>query len=132
MNDYKAVWCYDREGKTNKQFKIARMDSVELLSDPWYDEDRHQVPFSDAFRMSAEAPLAEVEAFLSLKAYNLLIEEYPRAAQYVQARKNKYQLNIPVADYNGIGRFVMGLPGEVVVSRPEEFKKFLEGKRKVF
>lgn len=132
MEDYKAVWCYDVEDKSNKQFKVARMKGVELLPLSWFHESEHSVPFTDAFRMAAAAPCATVVALLSLKAYNLIIEEYPLTEKYITKEKNQYRLEIPIADYPGIGRFVLGLPGEIEVLQPEGFKDFLREKRKSF
>ncbi|MEJ7829013.1 MAG: hypothetical protein WKF91_12470 [Segetibacter sp.] len=97
---------------------------VKLSSTLWQHQEKHNVPFVDAFRMSAEAPVATVHANLTLKAYNLLVEEFPLAEAYVKPLNGKYLLNIPVADFNGIGRFVMGLLGDVQVDGPNEFIKF--------
>ena len=43
-----------------------------------------------------------------------------------------YNLKIPIAGYQGIGRFVMGLPGEVEVSGSSGFKKYLKEELKKF
>lgn len=123
--DYCAVWCFDTKDKSNKQFKISRMQEVKPLPSSWEFETNHQIPFTDAFHMAADRPVATVEAILSLKAYNLLREEYPLAEKYISQQDKSYHLKIPVADYHGIGRFVMGLPGEINVPAPEGFKKFL-------
>ena len=78
--------------------------------------------------MAATAPLATVTATLSLKACNLLNEEYPLANPYIIAQEQQYLLQIPVADFNGIGRFVLGLAGEVKVLSPDSFIAFLKEK----
>jgi len=133
--DYVAVWCFDTVSHNCKQFRVSRMKGAVELSTAWQYESEHKVPYCDAFRMSADRdqPLTKVEAVLSLKAYNLLIEEYPLAEQYIQKKQdNSYLLCIPVADFSGIGRFVMGLPGEIEVLAPEDFKVFLEEKRKIY
>ena len=128
LPDYSAVWCYEPESKTSKQFKIARMQNIEPLPDNWRHEQQHTLPFIDAFRMAATAPLATVTATLSLKACNLLNEEYPLANPYIIAQEQEYLLQIPVADFNGIGRFVLGLAGEVKVLSPDSFIDFLKEK----
>ncbi|MBD0333250.1 MAG: transcriptional regulator, partial [Chitinophagaceae bacterium] len=56
--------------------------------------------------------------------------EYPPAKKYIQAENGNYRLQIPIADFQGIGRFVLGLLGEVKVLGPEAFIKFLEEKQK--
>ena len=77
LPDYRAVWCYDIKSNSCKQFKIARMQSVALSSSAWRYAGKHQEPFTDVFRVSAMKPFTTVELLLTLKAYNLLIEEYP-------------------------------------------------------
>lgn len=124
--DYIAVWAYDTGDKTNKQFRISRSGNVESQSCSWQHEKEHAKPFTDAFSMAAEKPIDTVEAILSLKAYNLLIEEHPLSEKYITKEKTKYRLKIPVADYHGIGRFAMGLPGDVKVVGTNKFKGFLK------
>lgn len=133
LPDYAAIWCFDTESLTCKQFRVSRMREVIELSSNWQHESEHKVPYCDAFHMAAPKAIAKVEALLSLKAYNLLIEEYPLAEPYIQKHQdNRYLLAIPIADFSGIGRFVMGLPGEVEIVAPESFKAFLKEKRKVY
>jgi len=130
LEDFSAVWCYDAETHTSKQFKIARMQNIEVLPNYWQYEPKHALPFIDVFRMAGPEPIATVTATLTLKACNLLTEEYPLAQQYVTPKNNHYTIAIPVADYNGIGRFVLGLCEDVEVHGPEAFKDFLKEKIK--
>lgn len=132
MEDYKAVWCYDLSDNKNKQFRISRIGHVEVLDKIWEYEKHHNLPFFDAFRMSATEPIARVNAVLTLKAYNLIREEYPLSEQYLEKVMNQYKLDIPIADFHGIGRFVLGLPGEIEVIEPKEFKVFLQQIKKRF
>lgn len=127
-DDYQAVWCWERQSGSNKLFLIGRMESVTVAEEPWRHELAHRIPFTDAFRMSAKEPVASVEAVLSLKAFNLLCEEYPLAKKYIHAQNGTYRLQIPVADFQGIGRFMLSLPGEVKVLGPEAFLTFLKEK----
>lgn len=130
--DYEAIWCLDLEDKKVKQFRISRINEVEILKDKWQHASLHQVPFTDAFRMSAEGPITTIKAILSLKAYNLLREEFPAALPYLEKRTSQYYLEIPIADFHGIGRFVMGLPEDIEITESEEFKDFLREKQKNF
>lgn len=131
MSDYKAIWCYDLKDQKVKQFKISRTQEVDVLTAAWKYSDYHKLPFTDAFRMSALEPILQVEATLSLKAYNLLKEEFPAATPFVKQHEKEYQLNIPIADYHGIGRFVLGLLDEIKVCSPQQFKDFLNEKIKI-
>jgi proteasome accessory factor C len=130
LDDHAAIWCFDIADNQCKQFRLARMESVQLSATGWQYENDHLVPFCDAFRLSAPTPIATVVAKLSLKAYNLLIEEFPLSQPYIKTDVHQYMLAIPVADYHGIGRFVMGLWDEITVVEPEDFLNFLEEKRK--
>lgn len=130
LDDYAALWCFDISDKQCKQFRLARMESVELSTAGWRHESEHLIPFCDAFRLAAPESVAMVAATLSLKAYNLLLEEYPLSRSCISACAQQYRLEIPVADFHGIGRFVLGLPEEVVVEGPPDFLRFLEEKRK--
>lgn len=130
LSDYSAVWCYELESRSCKQFKIARIETVSIVDKLWNFANQHRLPFVDAFRMSSARSVATVRATLTLKAYNLLLEEYPLASQYIQPSGNLYSLEIPVADFSGIARFVLGLPGEVHVTAPPQFIEFLKNKRK--
>ena len=130
LSDYTGIWCFEVESKRCKQFKVARIAGVTLLDNRWQHSTAHQLPFVDAFRMSAIFEIARVKATLTLKAYNLLVEEYPLALAYINTANGVYVLDIPVADFNGVGRFVLGLAGEVEVLGPAEFIQFIEQRRK--
>lgn len=126
LPQYEGVWCFDPADKKNKQFLISRITEVIVEKTGWQYTQRHSIPFTDAFGMSAEAPAATIKLRLNLKACNLLLEEHPQAKQYLQPEGNEYTVDIPVADYHGVGRFVLGLPGDVQVIAPVAFKRFLQ------
>lgn len=132
LPDYRAVWCYEYESNSCKQFKLARIHEVEPINLTWQMETSHKVHFTDAFRISSETSKDNIKVRLSLKAWNLLSEEFPLSRNHVREEKGTNLLEIPVAGYQGIGRFVMGLPGEVEVVGSEGFKEFLRGERKKF
>jgi proteasome accessory factor C len=120
-----AVWCYEPESGANKQFKLSRIQSVVLTPQPWQHEPEHQSMFVDAFGFAAPQPLATVRVWLSLKAANLLQEEYPDTRTHISEAEYGYYFTGPVANWKGIGRFVKGMEGDVVVAEPEEFKNYL-------
>lgn len=135
LPEYSAVWCFDLLDNVCKQFKISRLDEVEDVDSDWLHEDLHRVPFVDVFRMSGLEAIDTVHVELTLKAANLLREEFPLSEPFLNVKDNsidtekknlKYLLSISVADFHGIGRFILGLPGEVNVIGPESFKCFLK------
>jgi hypothetical protein len=86
----------------------------------------------DAFRISSQEQIL-VKLKLSLRAFNLLIEEYPLAEKYVCIEDDNYRhFEAPVCGFEGVGRFCMGLPGEVEIIEPESFKSFIKEKIKNF
>lgn len=131
LPDYRGVWCFDTEDQLNKQFYLSRIKEVQLRKTSWFYREKHQIPFTDAFRMGAPKVKTQVNLQLSLKAYNLLKEEYPLAIQFVTQNGKGYEAEIPIAAFEGVGRFVMGLPGEVHVCGPTEFKTYLKEKSKL-
>jgi len=129
LPDYSGIWCYETASDSCKQFKISRIAAIEVLAQPWANEAAHTVAFTDAFRMSGSNAKLIVEARLSLKAFNLLIEEFPLAEQYLIKHGDYYRLKVPVASFEGIGRFVLGMAGEVHIVSPKSFINFLEKKQ---
>jgi hypothetical protein len=47
---------------------------------------------------------------------------------YIQKQENHYLFHAPIANFEGAGRFVLGLMDEIKVLGPEEFKNFLKTK----
>ena len=132
-SNYLYVWGYDYDAGTCKTFKIARASEVILTEDSWKNKRRHIKREIDAFRMSGEKKIS-VKMKLGLVAYNLITEEFPKAEQFIKKVKDdKYVFDGWVCKFDGISRFILGLPGEVEVIAPKELKGFLREKvSKVF
>ena len=125
--NYISVWCYDPETRNNKLFKTARVKDVEVLNKKWENESKHNEGHLDVFRISSYEK-KPVKLKLSLMACNLLIEEYPMAEEFITQAENHYIFDGWVSEWDGVGRFVMGLIDEIEVIKPAEFKKFLDKK----
>lgn len=124
-HDYVSIWCYEPISAQNKLFKISRIGSVEILDRPWEYAAEHETNLVDVFRVGGDKK-KPVKMYLSLRAYNLLIEEYPAAGQFIKPFNEKmYLFDGWVCSYEGITRFVLGLVNEVIVLQPKEFKDFL-------
>ena len=120
------VWAYDVEDGCNKLFKIARIGGVDAESD-WNHEKEHKAGFLDIFRMSSFTQ-THVKLEMSLRAKNLLCEEYPLAPSEVHQEDGKWILDTMVSSMEGVGRFVMGLADEVRVVDSPELETFVKSK----
>ena len=118
--NYVQVWCYDTEDGVCKLFKTARIGEVEPTDTPWEHADVHTEGFIDAFRMHG-TQRHRVRLELGLLAYNLLCEEYPLAERDVRPLgRGRWLLDTEVANFTGVGRFVVGLLDDIrVVDTPE-------------
>lgn len=124
--NYQFVWAFEPESRACKLFKTSRTGLVEVLERGYQHEELHEDIPMDVFRISSREQV-NVVLNLSLRAYNLLIEEYPLAEKYVKPlTDNQWQFEAPVCGFEGVGRFVLGLGEEVDVVEPERFRVFLK------
>ena len=126
--NYSYIWCFDIASRENKLFKTARIGTVQILQKPWQYEKDHQSEETDIFRITG-AEKIKVKMLMTLRAANLLVEEYPMAEEFIKpAGKGQFVFLGWVRSYEGIGRFILGLMDEVVVMEPQKLKAFLNGK----
>ena len=125
LNDNNDVRCYELSSGENKTFKLSRMRDVVLLDLSWSCESKHKWVFTDIFMFSGEERLP-VAVRLDRLAYQVFVEEYPRAAHAVtQEDAAHYVLCTEVVSYRGIGRFVLGLYDHVEVLGDEGFQAYV-------
>lgn len=125
--NYRFVWGYEPHSNMCKQFKISRIESIQITGFYWEQELKHQKPFVDIFRMSSKQPIDTVVLQISLRAYNSLKEEYTLPPEFVtKVEDNQYLLSIPIAHYKGISRFVMGLLDEITIIETPQFKNHIQ------
>jgi predicted DNA-binding transcriptional regulator YafY len=123
--NYISVWCYEPGSQANKLFKTARIGKVETTQNPWQNEDKHKQALMDVFRISSHEKIP-VKLLLNTRAASLLTEEYPMAEEFMQPTKNdKYLFDGWVCSFEGIGRFILGLPGEIEIINPATLKTYL-------
>lgn len=113
-NNHIDVWAYDVEKKDNRIFKIPRIEWVDILSADWQFEKEHHRKKVDAFRMVSDEQIP-VKLELSLRAKNLLLEEFPLAEEGLRKEDGKWIYEGMVGKLEGIGRFCIGLAGDVKV-----------------
>ncbi len=123
--NYIGTWAYEVESGRCKIFRNTRMAAVEVLDDDWAYEDEHQSYPTDVFRYSSAERLP-VKLRLSIRAANLLIEEYPLSEKYISQDGDNAVFEAEVCSFKGVGRFVLGLADEVEVLESNDFKKYLK------
>ena len=118
-NNHIDIWAYDCEKKDVRLFKIARIGWVDILPIDWQHEDEHDKGDLDAFRMQGKTQ-THVRLVMTLRAKNLLCEEFPLAEPDITEKDGKYILDTKVSKMEGVGRFVIGLMGDIrVLDSPE-------------
>ena len=118
-NNHIDIWAYDCEKKDVRLFKIARIGWVDILPIDWQHEDEHDKGYLDAFRMQGKTQ-THVRLEMTLRAKNLLCEEFPLAEPDITEKDGKYILDTKVSMMEGVGRFVIGLMGDIrVLDSPE-------------
>ena len=126
--NYIQLWAYDIEERSNKLFKIKRIESVELLSQAWQFASEHKSGYIDIFRISSFEQIA-IKLKINLRAANLLTEEYPLSERYLtKMNDNEWILETSVSNYEGVGRFIMGLLTDIEIIEPEGLKNFIKEK----
>lgn len=120
------IIAYDTAAGFNKVFKISRIGAVKTL-DGWAYEDRHEEKIIDSFRMSG-SPVEHVRLKMTLRAKNLLTEEYPVTGTEVYQDKRAWYWAGDVNSLEGVGRFVIGLSEDIDVEEGAQLKAWLAEK----
>lgn len=128
---YISVWAFEPESRSCKLFKTARIGKVQPLEKPAEHETLHRKDPVDVFRISSPNSM-RIVLRLSLRACSLLTEEYPLSEQYITPIDDNYwQFDGWVCGFEGVGRFVMGLPGEVHIFESEDLRSYIHHQVKI-
>lgn len=128
LGDDMDIRAYEMESGKNKTFKLSRIGSVEILSLPWANEDKHRDAFTDMFMFTGEVRL-HVTLRLDFLAHNLMLEEHPKSEGMMTREDDKHWLfKTDVANYVGIGRFILGLYDRIDVLGDLGLKLYLKEK----
>ncbi len=123
-NNHIDIWAYDVENRENRLFKIPRIDWVDITSRSWEHEGEHHRQDIDAFRMSGEDQI-HVRLKLSLRAKNLLLEEFPLAEPGITQEGEHWMFDSMVCKMEGVGRFCIGLANEIEILDSPELEKYV-------
>jgi len=127
--NYISVWAYEPQSGENKLFKVERMKKVEPAEKEWQFEDKHRADPVDCFRVAGKKKM-QVKFKMSLLAKNLLTEEFPLSEPFIRTLgENNYLFDGWVAAKEGIGRFILGLPGEIRNLENNEIRQYIGKKQ---
>lgn len=123
--NYGYIWCFEVGSETNKLFKTERIEEVRNTGTHWQFEGLHRELPTDVFRISGKQKIPVVLR-LTMRAASLLTEEYPQSEEYIRPDTGSgFLFDGWVSSFEGIGRFVLGLPGEVEVIKPKPLISYL-------
>jgi proteasome accessory factor C len=126
-DNYQTIMALDTKDKTCKQFKLDRIGEVVEMKGFEF-EKFHQKSVSDIFGMTGTTTIW-ITLQLKMRPYLLLREEHPLSIPYFEKKEEGYyQFHGPVHNFDGIGRFVLGLWDEVKIIQPREFQEFVKSK----
>ena len=114
-SNYRDVYAYEVSTGMTKVFKISRIGLVDISLADWQHEDKHEKIETDCFRMAGKEDIP-VTLKMTLKAKNLLIEEYPLASKYISYDGQRWWFKGNVKDLAGVGRFTLGLADQITVT----------------
>ena len=116
--NYTDIYAYEVASGKTKTFKISRIQNVSVSLKDWQNEDKHENIEADCFRMTGKEDIP-VTLRMTLKAKNLLIEEYPLASKYISYDGKDWWFKGNVKDLAGVGRFVVGLADQMdIINSP--------------
>ena len=117
--NYADVYAYEQASGICKTFKITRIGWVRPIGTQWQYEELHEEISPDCFRMNGKHSY-DVTLKMTLKARNLLIEEYPLSLRYISRHDGYWLLKTTVKDLAGVGRFYLGLSDQIeIIDSPE-------------
>lgn len=122
--NYADVYAYEVSTGITKVFKISRISQVEVSLTDWQYEEKHEKIETDCFRMAGKEDIP-VTLKMTLKAKNLLIEEYPLSQRDIYLENGSWILKTTVKDLAGVGRFYLGLSDQIEIIQSPELVSFV-------
>ena len=129
--NYESITAYELDSSQQKVFRIDRIGEVEILDNT---QNYKKTAQSEDFFGWIGNEIIPIKLYLNDLAYRLLIEEYPATKPYTRLRDAShtypYEFAGEVKHFTGVGRFVLSIPGDVLVIAPEGFREYLNGRVK--
>lgn len=91
----------------------------------WQHVDRHETIQTDCFMMTGKEDIP-VTLKMTLKAKNLLIEEFPLSSKCISYDGQSWWFKGNVKDLHGVGRFVIGLADQIKIIDSNELYEYVK------
>ena len=127
-DNYNSVCGFEVETQLNKYYNLERITEVIQLEEEQQFHQLHQLDEMDVFGFSEKnGQKFSVELLVSLRAYILLKEQYPKIDNHITKEINseKYRVKIDVNNPKPITRFILGLKDDIEVIGSESFLKHM-------
>ena len=127
-DNYNSVCGFEVETQLNKYYNLERITEVIQLEEEQQFHQLHQLDEMDVFGFSEKnGQKFSVELLVSLRAYILLKEQYPKIDNHITKEINieKYRVKIDVNNPKPITRFILGLKEDIEVLGTKEFIKHM-------
>lgn len=127
-DNYNSICGFEVDTQLNKYYNLERITEVIPIDESQKFKELHRLDELDAFGFSDKnGKKFMVELSISLRAYILLKEEYPKIIKHIQKEKSseKYFLKIEVNNPKPITRFIHGLKDDVEILGSKSFLKYL-------
>lgn len=132
ITEFKYLTAFDVIDQKNKVFSIERIEAIQDRSEVFAHEKKHQRLKPDPFGMAGGITYS-LDLLMTDRAYLLMREEYPRSKGFVAKIDHpdfSWRFFGVIHGLEGIGRFVMGLPGEIKVETPTALGDYIREKSK--
>lgn len=126
--NFEQVWCYEVASRKVKHFMVSRIGKVEVTDDKWQYKKLHKQGYIDIFRFTGSRTYP-VKLIMSVRAANLLMEEYPLSRKCLKSVKgNRWELETELCNFEGITRFILGLYDDIEIIESDDLKDFVKAK----
>ena len=123
--NYCDVYAFEVASGQNKTFKISRIGHVIPQQTEWEHGDLHEIIEPDCFRMNGKENIP-ITLKMTMKAKNLLVEEFPLASRDLSFENGHWWLRTTVKDLAGVGRFVIGLADQIELIESNELSCYIK------
>ncbi|TAF65415.1 MAG: WYL domain-containing transcriptional regulator [Cytophagales bacterium] len=132
LDHHRRLYAYDLKNRKIYQYKMERVGQAVVLENAFQYAHEHKKIDTDVFWTVPEGLKKVVSMELSLSAYEILREEYPRADSVIKQmpNNNRYMFRAELSDFRVISAFILKLPGEVHNIQPPALVQHLKERMK--